>query len=248
MSANPPPAGDATCEHALELLARHARDGNGSVHLDVGCGLAPVAERLRERLGVEYVGCPSDALDAPNAETIYRALERIVAGRSVASLSVLGVLEQLTQPAPVLQAIRRLASEHGASIVLSAPNGTHRDVGLRLALGPWDDAAGSSRFFSDTSLRRTLAQCGLHIVDRNDVVHECGCDTPDHPALAEGTALNRLLTVLRDGVDRFGDVEQFVWLCLPGPAEQGNLPRPLDPDHRVSEFVGSFHARYRFAL
>jgi len=219
-------------EHALELLARHPRDTADAVHLDIGRRLAPIAERLQERLRVQYVGCPSHALDAPDAETIYRALDRIVAGRSMASLSVLGALEHLARPAPVLHALRRLAREHAAAIVLSAPNAARRDVGVRLAFGLRDDAGATSGFFSDASLRQMLARCGLHIVDENDVAHDRGCDAPDHPALAEATILNRLLTVLRDEIDRFADIDQFVRLCLPGPVEAGAAPATEQDAHR----------------
>jgi SAM-dependent methyltransferase len=243
--------------HALELLARHRRDAAGKIHLDIGCGFGRIAEPLREALGVDYVG--SDANPAGLAslsargfetselvlddeETTYLALARVAAGRPVASISILNTLEHLSDPSGALRAIRRLASDHDAFVLLSVPNIAHRDVGFRLAFGLWDYTEiglldhTHRMLFGDASLRRMLASCGLHIIDANDVPASASEQSfpPDHPVLAQGTALHRILAKLRDGVDRFAETCQFVRLCLPGPVEMmapfvtdRNPPRPF---------------------
>jgi 2-polyprenyl-3-methyl-5-hydroxy-6-metoxy-1,4-benzoquinol methylase len=243
--------------HALELLVRHRAETGGRIHLDIGCGFGRIAEPLRERLNLEYIGCDADAaglasLAARGFEThqitlgdedaTCRDLGRMVAGRSLASISMLDTLEHLYEPIAVLRALRRLASEHGAFVVISVPNIAHRDVGFRLAFGRLDYTDVGlldhthRTLFSDASLRRMLASCGIHIVDANDVQMPISDQwfPADHPALARGTELSGILNHLRDGVDSFAETYQFVRLCLPGPAEtntpfvsERDPPRPF---------------------
>lgn len=228
--------------HALELLVRHQRDSTGGIHLDIGCGFRRIAEPLRQLLFLEYVGCDADeaglaslsgrglethVADLADEEATYSQLTRIVAGRRLASISMLDTLEHLAEPIAMLRALRRLASEHDAFVVISVPNVAHRDLGFRLAFGLGDYTEAGlldhthKTQFSDSSFRRMLAHCGLHIVDANDVRMTISDQAfpADHPALARGTALHALLALLRDGVDHHAETNQFVRLCLPGPCE-----------------------------
>jgi glycosyltransferase involved in cell wall biosynthesis/2-polyprenyl-3-methyl-5-hydroxy-6-metoxy-1,4-benzoquinol methylase len=243
--------------HTLALLRRHQSEVCGKLHLDIGCGFGRIAEPLREQLGVDYVGCDADPAGLASLalrgfethevrlgdeQSSYSELSRLLAGRPLASLSMLDTLEHLIEPEPVLRALRRITSEHGAFLVLSTPNVAHRDIGFRLAFGQWDYTEAGLLdhthrvLFNNESLQRLLARCGLHVVDANDVqiVRSDQAFPSDHPVLARGTSLNRLLTNLRDGVDAFAETNQFVRLCLPGPAEANSKyveerdpPRPF---------------------
>lgn len=239
--------------HALELLRRSRGEAKGEpgLHLDIGCGYGRIADPLVAELGLTYVGVDADAgglaaLAARGFEThelwladedeTFAALERIVAGRRLASVSMLDTLEHLANGDATLRAIARLAVGHGALVVLSVPNVTHADIGFRLAFGRWDYTEVGLldhthlRLFSQESLDTTLRRCGLYPVESNDVViPESDQHFPaDHPALARGTSLHGLLRHLRGQAEPADTVNQFVRLCAAGrPAV---LPAFASPD------------------
>ncbi|HJS87638.1 MAG TPA: methyltransferase domain-containing protein [Acetobacteraceae bacterium] len=228
--------------HAVALLVRHRPQRLDGIHLDVGCGFGRIAEAIRDELGLSYVGCDAEEAGLASlrargfeARTVQlsgeaatgAALREIVGKRRLASISILDTLEHLDDPAATCRALRSLAHEHDAFVLISVPNVAHRDVGFRLAFGRWDYTESGlldhthRTLFSDAVLRRMLAHCGLHIVDENDkqLVRSDQHFPPEHPALARGTLLHSLLQDLRQGADRFGETNQFVRLCLPGPPE-----------------------------
>ncbi len=62
-------------------------------------------------------------------------LRTVLAGRPLASVSILDGLEHLVEGHHVLAAISNLIAEHRALCVLSVPNVTHLDVGIKALLG-----------------------------------------------------------------------------------------------------------------
>jgi hypothetical protein len=234
--------------HTIALLERYRdagspRAGEGDIHLDLGCGFGRMAEVVRDRLGLTYVGVDG-AHDGPaslNArgfeahqllfetfEQTLSDLQRIVGDRRVVSLTMLDTLEHLTNGDEVLRAIRELIGPSNAPAVISVPNVGHRDVGFKLAFGRWDYTREGLldhthvRLFSRISLIRTFQAAGLQLVDSNDVqIVNSDQHFPDtHPALTPGTTLGSLLSGLRDQVDRSATVNQFVALIIAGPKSQ----------------------------
>ena len=217
----------------------------GDIHLDLGCGFGRIAEVIRDRLKLTYVGIDG----APNGpmslksrgfeahhllfgtfEQTLSDLQSILAGRRVASLTMLDTLEHLTNGAEILRVIREMIAPGNAPAVISVPNVGHRDIGFKLAFGRWDYTRDGLldhthvRLFSRTSLIRTLQAAGLQLVDSNDVrIVNSDQHFPDcHPALTAGTTVGTFLSNLRDQVDDFATVNQFVTLVLAGPSSQPN--------------------------
>ena len=252
-------APDNVYGHALRLLLDRLPAGDlaGAVHLDVGCGYGAIAGPLTEQAPLSYVGVDADpdsvqALrDAGHeahvlelggeAETV-AALLAVVGGRRIASITMLDVLEHLPRGAETLRALRRLAIDHEAALVISVPNVAHRDVGFKLAFGAWDYTATGLldtthvRFFTGRSLERDLACAGLYRAGRNDVEQERSDQhfPSSHPALASGTTLHQLLRSARAESAPDDNVNQFVWALAAGPAlaspgyvEEREVARPF---------------------
>lgn len=232
--------------HALALLERYfgvasgASETSHAIHLDLGCGFGRLAEPLTELLPRQYVGIDG----APHGVASLRSrgfeahellfetyeqtlgtLREIIAGRAIASLSMLDTLEHLPNGDMVLRVIRELISATGAPAVISVPNVAHRDVGFRLAMGKWAYTREGlldhthTRLFSQDSLTRTFHAAGLQVVDQNDVqiVRSDQHFPSSHPALADGSTLHTLLRSLREAVDDVATVNQFIRVVVAGP-------------------------------
>lgn len=241
--------------HAVELLRRQENATNRTgIHLDIGCGYARIAEPLTKSLGLHYVGIDDfDAaiksgqergleihkLHLSDGETTYTTLKNIVGNRHLHSISMLDALEHLQDGNETLKAIQKLASEYTAFIVISVPNITHTDIGLKLALGKWNYTEVGLldhthvRLFSREYLIKVLRKCGLHLIDSYDVRKNISDQhfPEDHPILASGTLLHKFMKNLRQNVDNDGNVYQFVQLCVAGPQIKQE-PYRLTPEKR----------------
>ena len=243
---------------ALALLVEHrqasAADETPAIHLDLGCGYAHIAKELVRATGLGFVGVDPDGeavaslrergfeahqVGLGDTESTLADLRKIVAGRRVASISLLDVLEHLTDAAAPMAAVATLAAEHAALVVLSVPNVTHADVGLKLVFGRWDVTETGLldethvRFYTRQSLEQALQSFGLYKFDESNVeMARSDQHYPlTHPALGEGTSLHRYLTALRRDAARDEYVNQFVWICTPGPrAELATVTLVREPD------------------
>jgi len=225
--------------HALELLARRrTKTSDGEIHLDVGCGFGRIAEKIQSDFKRLYVGVDGDqhglsslqrrGFEAHKVwlegkqETL-TSLNRVVGDRSVASMTFLDTLEHLVDGEAVLAAIAEFARKHGAGVVVSTPNVTHRDVGSKLVFGQWDYTDKGLldhthvRLFDDELFVAFLNNAGLQVVDRFDVRAQKSdqCFPPEHSALAGGTILNELLVTLSEQANEHSVTSQFVCLCAP---------------------------------
>jgi 2-polyprenyl-3-methyl-5-hydroxy-6-metoxy-1,4-benzoquinol methylase len=239
--------------HVVELVSdrvKYLKDSPG-VHLDLGCGYGRMAEPLAHSTGLTYIGLD---LDTPSIESLVsRGMEAYtcdlrlpadalkndiksrLAGRVVTSISLIDVLEHIAEPATLLQVVRELLIESNAFFVVSVPNIAHRDVGFKLALGRYDIRATGildyTHFhgFTETGLHKFLAQHGLHIIERKDVVLELSDQAfpQNHPALSGTALLGSYLREMRDSVDRAATINQLVATCLAGPVEK--------PAHLITE-------------
>lgn len=234
--------------HVVALLQDHSA-GEQGLHLDIGCGFGRMAEHVRDGMGREYIGFDRDhealasltergfagiTLDLADLGAAEAVIAAAVAGRKVASLSMIDTLEHVYNGAEILAMLRRIALDNAAVLVVSVPNVTHRDVGFKLAFGKWDYTntglldSTHVRFFSDSLMHSLLRSSGWHLIGENNVA----LDKSDqhfpalHPVLAEGTPLHDYLTRLRDGVDRSACINQFVGAYLPGPSlrDAGEAP------------------------
>jgi hypothetical protein len=232
--------------HALDLLRRtFGGTAGGHIHLDIGCGYGRLAEPLTAELDLTYVGVDGDEggleslrtrsfeahhLWLGEEEATFAALEQIVGGRPVASISMLDTLEHLADGDATLRAISRLAQQHAALVVISVPNVTHADIGFRLAFGRWDYTEDGlldhthTRLFGSEVLDRTLRHAGLYPIASNDVlITRSDQHFPaDHPALAPGTLLHCMLMQLRTQASGTANVNQFLRLCATGRPVRGD--------------------------
>ena len=161
-------------------------------------------------------------------EATLEGFESIVGDRKVAFITMLDTLEHLVDGDAVLQAIQTFAHRYSAIFVMSVPNVAHRDVGFKLALGQWDYTRAGLldhthvRLFSNAGLKQVTNSAGLYEIDAEDVqlVISDQHFPATHPALAEGSLLNIYLRRLRDGIDSFATVNQFVRAYVAGPRDR----------------------------
>ncbi|NID15765.1 methyltransferase domain-containing protein [Luteibacter yeojuensis] len=242
--------------HVVTLLSKHTAGATG-LHLDFGCNVGPIAESIRDDLAREYIGfdIDEDALqilrgrgfdahraDLTRVEETEQQILKLVAGRSVASISIIDTLEHLPNGPDVLSMLRRIAASHNASLVTSVPNVAHRDVGFKLAFGKWDYTPKGLldythvHFFTEDGLRAMMNQAGWHETASHDVFVEISDQhfPANHPAIATSSSLHRFLGTLRASIDSNDRVNQFIRLWLPGPSKgRGHVrheeakPRPF---------------------
>jgi SAM-dependent methyltransferase len=224
---------DTAHGHSYQLLARAGVESG--VVIDLGCATGPLAEPV-SGLGLDYVGADIDraALDELSArgfeaheldlrldeDALLDALSSMAAGRHVAAVLMLDVIEHLVDPGPVLRAAARLGEGGSGTplLVVSIPNVTHVDIGAKLLVGRWDLTKigllddTHVRFYTDRRVRDTLAEAGWSEVDAYDVVNPFSDQMfpVDAPVLRPGTPLRQLLSRVRATADPFGETYQYV--------------------------------------
>jgi Glycosyltransferase like family 2/Methyltransferase domain len=173
--------------HVVSLLKAEAR-GPG-VHIDIGCGYGAIAEPVRDEIGLIYVGFDLAAdglasldergfethtLDLGDVAKTEAAVRAAVGSRRIVSLTFLDTLEHVVNGPAVLAMLRRLAEASGATLVLSVPNATHKDVALKLLTGRWDVTEAGLldhthvECYSESRLRRLTAACGWREIAEKD--------------------------------------------------------------------------------
>jgi hypothetical protein len=192
-------------------------------------GLAEVAKR----------GFETHVLDLRlGAGSIEAALRTILAGRPLAAVLALDVLEHLPQPDAVLGAARVLAAEReGATLVTSLPNVTHFDVAAKLMVGRWDLVGAG--LLDDTHLHlvgergahEMVAAAGWRQVDADDIVSDFSDQLfpPDLPVLRPGLPLQQVLWGLRGRAEAHRSTFQFVrrWVPAPNADARAHGPSPV---------------------
>jgi SAM-dependent methyltransferase len=203
--------------------------------IDLGCGAAQIAAPLRE-LGFDYAGADVDAealaavrergvethtVDLSDLDGLPAAVQAIAAGRDVAAITMLDVLEHLPDPHRALTALGdALRSVDGELLGLSVPNVAHADLAAQLLMGRWEvtDTGLLDRthlsLFTDRRLSDALKECGFSTLARNDVVLPVSDQHEPHdaPALDPNTPLGSALRAWRASADEFGDTYQFIGL------------------------------------
>lgn len=224
--------------HALDLLGRFELPENG-IHLDFGCGFGSIAEAVRDRLDLRYIGLDIlepglDSLKGRGFEVMFFNLFDPDAGLEllekwlpkdalVVSMSFLDTLEHLAEPEKAITLLRRIAGKYACPLVLSVPNVGHRDIGFRLLAAKFEYTKAGLldhthfQYFTEQTLSSRMARHGWHEAYRHDVLMEASDQNfpPDQPLLSVGTPINTLLRNLRGQVDATDTVNQFVRIYLP---------------------------------
>ena len=233
--------------------------------IDVGCGTAPIAEPLIER-GFGYLGLEIDEealalvrergvdakwLDLTKHETLARAIVEQVAGRPVAAMLMIDVIEHIPVPDAFLCALRTAAAElDRPPLFISVPNATHIDIVAKLNAARWDLTPTGLLdhthvgFFGNTRITEVLGEHGWHEIARNDFRLEPSDQhfPADLATLGSRTNLGVFLRDVRDAADDFAVINQFVraYVLL----ETTPKPPPAsDPDRFLSVIVRTTGAR-----
>ena len=247
---------DGVYGRAVALVGEHGRpDG---VHLDLGCGFGAIAESLRDA-GRTYLGGDSDReglddLAARGFETVpvdlqdvpaaMAAVTEALAGRPVASVTLLDTLEHLTSGPELLAALRELAEPTGAPLVVSVPNIAHRDIALKLLLGRFDytetgllDRTHLVHHTAGMLAARMLSAGWREVAERDLRLERSDQFFPaDLATLAPATTMHQYLWQLRRDVGPHADTNQFVRAYLPGIAREPE-PSPGPDGADASPFL-----------
>lgn len=234
--------------HVAQLIARF-NPMAGDYLVDVGCGYGRIAESLRDRFGIRYLGMDADlasleslrerGFDAIHFVAGQQDLERTIAdalpaGARICAVTALDFIEHLVDPGQLLAGLARVAAPWNAPLVLSVPNVAHRDLGAKLLLGMFEYTNSGLldrthiQFFTQERLSRLVRAHGWHEVHQHDF---CLRDSDQHeprslPGLSTATPLGQLFSSLREEVDDHAYVNQFIRAYLPGPEVRDSLPVP----------------------
>jgi SAM-dependent methyltransferase len=234
--------------HAVALVERHRAPG-GEVVVDLGCGYGAIAEPVHE-LGLTYLGVDLDpggvkalidrgmealVADVGAPEALAGELGQVLGGRRVAAITMLDCLEHLPNAYEVLRSLRHFAKDIGEiPLVVSIPNVSHLDMGVKLLLGRWDVTptglldATHVRFFSPSQLDKAMNEAGWNEVGAEDFELSFSDQhfPPDAVALHRETPLGALLALVRQEAAPGALTNQFVRAYAPDRP----LPAPTASD------------------
>ncbi len=224
-------AWDSAYGHVVELVRRLQLDPG--VVIDLGCGVGSIAQPLTD-LGYEYVGVDIDAdslaelsqrgfdaqyLDLSELDELPAAISALAAGRRVAAVLVLDVIEHMPETRPFLAAIRAGLDAVGKPhLMISVPNIAHVDIAAKLAFGRWEYTptglldSTHLQFFTAERLRIEARASGLLELDEHDFrLRNSDQHFPaDHPAVSWASPIAAAIRMWREAADPHGDTIQFV--------------------------------------
>ena len=173
----------------------------------------------RAELGLEYLG-----VDVEPGGVDAERLEEVLAGRQLAAITALGVIERLARPGELLTALADMANRHtGAPLVISVANVSHFDLAAKLLSGRWDVSPAGLldehhlSLFAPGRLEAELSRAGWKEIKADDFV----ADRSDQhfpetlTALSVGTPLHDFLLEVREQSAPGALVNQFVRAYLP---------------------------------
>lgn len=243
-------AEDNVYGHVVGLVSRFGLLP-GDVFLDFGCGYGRMAEILRDRHQLHYVGLDINepgllSLKERGFDTMFVDLRDPDAALSlidqylpqsgrVGALCIIDTLEHIAEPVKALVMLRTIARRHGAPLLISVPNVTHRDIGFKLAMGMFDYTEAGLldythlQYFTEHRVSEMLASAGWHEVHKEDVLlSQSDQHFPrEHAVLSENAPLHQLLVHLRSRVDGSDQINQFVRSYLPGPTASETFQVPM---------------------
>jgi len=230
---------DSPYGHIVHLLDQHLPD-RGLI-IDLGCGHAAIAEPTL-KLGFSYAGVDGDAatvdelnanspvdafvLDLNDLDRLAERLDEIAAGRPIAAVTAIDVLEHLPRPDDTLRTLHVWMLERDvAALAVSIPNVGHVDLAAKLVTGRWDVTPTGLldethlRFFTDDSVRALMETTGFDEIARHDfrLIFSDQAWPPDHPTQSPESMLGRYLRTLRELSDDHAETNQFVRIYSPAP-------------------------------
>lgn len=233
-------AEDNVYGHVVDIVSRFGLQP-GCVFLDFGCGYGRLAEVLRDRYQLHYIGLDINepgllSLKERGFDTMFVDLRDPDASLSlidqylpqpsrVGALCIIDTLEHVAEPVKALLMLRTIAQRHGAPLIISVPNVAHRDIGFKLAMGMFDYTESGLldythlQYFTEHRVTEMMASAGWHEVHQKDVLlPESDQYFPrEHAALSGNAPLHQLLARLRSRINHTDQVNQFVRAYLPGP-------------------------------
>jgi len=241
---------DSVYRFVLDLIERH-RPGQGTVMVDVGCGYVAIAETIRD-LGMVYIGCDvetsglvdladrgfeTEVVDLRMPDDAVTSIEKRLGDRALGAITMIDVLEHVTNGPEVLTALSGLAlRQRGVPLVLAVPNVTHYDIAAKLLLGRWhmtalgllDDTHVS--FFSDLRLQDMTTHSGWAEIGASDFpLRFSDQHVPGEAAvLQEGAPLHDLLMGVRERSSSAAIVNEFVRAYAPMGANGGGSDIEVD--------------------
>jgi len=138
----------------------------------------------------------------------------------VEGLLLFDVLQDLPQPHRLLTALSTWSVDHnGARLFISVPNVAHFDRGVELLLGDWPlgspASGGMASNFTNTSLERTLEQCGWLRIDEENVLAVRSEDWDEETLNGVPEEMVGALRVLSETYNPYAAIERFVWALAP---------------------------------
>ncbi len=229
-----PYAHESAVANAAKLVTQMVHGPELKV-VDLGAGTAVVAPALREAgltyhglevhpLAVQMMhekGLEATQVDLTDADALHGALDAL---EPVGAFMALDVLEHLTQPQQLLCALSDWALKHGEpGLVVSVPNVSHFDLGLRLLCGQWNPTETGMldsthlRFFTVETLERMMNRCGWSVVAREN--YETLRTDQYDPELNDRLPVEMVgaLRLLAESTNTASAVQQFVWALKPFP-------------------------------
>jgi len=232
---------------AVGLVDRLMLDRTGTA-VELGAGSPVAAELLRasdiasSSLSIEpaaaLTGVPGGDSAPWNPDDPNSVLSALNDIEKVGALIALDLVEHLLEPQGLLSALSGWCLKHGEPLlVISVPNVSHFDIGLRLLCGRWNPPATDPlqdtdlRFFTRTSLERMVERCGWQIVAQDDlsVVRSDQYDAGIDDLLP--VEMVGALRVLAEALNHDAYVTRFVWALRPVPV--------TDPPPSFLDAIGS---------
>ncbi len=239
-------------ENVVGLLSSHAL--HEGVVLDLGCGFGPIAASCAA-LGLDYVGVDVEQdgledlakqgfstklLDLSETAVLVESLEEVLAGRPLAAITLLEVIEHLAHPGELLAALAEMAGRHtGAPLIVSVSNVSHFDLAAKLVCGRWDVtptgllSESNLSLFAPGTIEVEFRRAGWGEIKADDFATlRTDQHFPDTlTALSKGTPLHDFLFAIRGQSQPGALVSQFVRAYLPvAPTELRALPSPSSED------------------
>ena len=223
-------------DHVVRLLSDHAL--HEGVLLDLGCGFGVAAASCAE-LGLDYLGVDAEPgglealakqgfstalVDFGDSTALLERLEDVLAGRQLAAITALGLIERLARPGELLTVLVDMANKHaGAPLVAGVANVSHFDLAAKLLSGRWDvtptGLLGETHLslFAPGRLEAEFSRAGWREIKADDfVVRSSDQHFPETlTALSPGTPLHDFLLGVREQSAPGALVTQFVRAYLP---------------------------------
>ncbi len=173
--------------NVVSLLKDHVK--RPGMHIDIGCGYGAIAEPIRDEVGLAYTGFDQandglkslssrgfethsiDLNDLSEADLCVREASR---GRQIRSVTFLDTLEHIVNGPEVVAWLRSLCEETSATLVVSVPNASHKDVAMKLLAGRWDVTEAGLldhthvECYTERRLKRLMAQSGFREIAAKD--------------------------------------------------------------------------------